>query len=83
MTGEITLRGRVLAIGGVKAKILAAKQAGIKTFIIPQRNEKDLAEIPDDAKEGLDFVFVDRVDQVFAKALSPRCSNKVAHTDIG
>ena len=83
MTGEITLRGRVLAIGGVKAKILAAKQAGIKTFIIPQRNEKDLAEIPDDAKEGLDFVFVDRVDQVFAKALSPRCSNKIAHTDIG
>jgi ATP-dependent Lon protease len=72
MTGEITLRGRVLPIGGVKEKILAAKQAGIKTFIIPQRNEKDLAEIPDDAKEGLDFVFVDRVDQVFAKALSPR-----------
>ena len=72
MTGEITLRGRVLPIGGVKEKILAAKQAGIKTFIIPKRNEKDLAEIPDDAKEGLDFVFVDRVDQVFAKALSPR-----------
>ena len=72
MTGEITLRGRVLPIGGVKEKILAAKQAGIKTFIIPKRNEKDLTEIPDDAKEGLDFVFVDRVDQVFATALSPR-----------
>ena len=69
MTGEITLRGRVLPIGGLKEKILAAKQAGIKTVIAPHRNEKDRVEIPEDAQEGLEFVFVDHVDQVFEKAL--------------
>ena len=52
MTGEITLRGRVLPIGGLKEKVLAAKQAGIKTVIAPSRNEKDLVEIPDDATDG-------------------------------
>jgi ATP-dependent Lon protease len=71
MTGEITLRGRVLPIGGLKEKVFAAKQAGIKTVIAPRRNEKDLVEIPEDARKGLDFVFVDRVDEVFEKALGP------------
>ena len=56
MTGEVTLRGRVLPIGGLKEKTLAAKQAGIKTVILPERNRKDLVEIPDDAKEGLEFI---------------------------
>ena len=69
MTGEITLRGRVLPIGGLKEKILAAKQAGIKTVILPERNQKDLVEVPDDAKEGLEFVFVDHVDKVLNRAL--------------
>jgi ATP-dependent Lon protease len=71
MTGEITLRGRVLPIGGLKEKTLAAKQAGIKTVIVPQRNKKDLVEIPEDAKDGLDFVFVDHVDEVLDRALKP------------
>ena len=69
MTGEITLRGRVLPIGGLKEKTLAAKQAGIKTVILPERNQKDLVEVPDDAKEGLEFIFVDHVDEVLACAL--------------
>ena len=69
MTGEITLRGRVLPIGGLKEKVLAAKQAGIKTVIAPSRNEKDMVEIPDDATEGLEFVFSDHIDQVLNRAL--------------
>ncbi len=69
MTGEITLRGRVLPIGGLKEKVLAAKQAGIKTVIAPSRNEKDLVEIPDDATDGLEFVFSDHIDQVLSHAL--------------
>ena len=69
MTGEITLRGRVLPIGGLKEKVLAAKQAGIKTVIAPSRNEKDMVEIPDDATEGLEFVFSDHIDQVLKRAL--------------
>ncbi|MDE0502912.1 MAG: endopeptidase La, partial [Candidatus Poribacteria bacterium] len=71
MTGEITLRGRVLPIGGLKEKVLAAKQAGIKTVIAPRRNEKDLVEIPDDATDGLEFVFSDHIDQVLNHALKP------------
>ena len=69
MTGEISLRGRVLPIGGLKEKVLAAKQAGIKMIIAPEKNQKDLIEIPDDAKEGLDFTFVNQIDQVLKKAL--------------
>ncbi|HUW56963.1 MAG TPA: endopeptidase La, partial [Planctomycetota bacterium] len=70
MTGEITLLGKVLPIGGVKEKVLAAKRAGITTLILPGRNRKDLAEIPDDIQRQLDFVFVDRIDEAFA-ALFP------------
>lgn len=75
MTGEITLRGRVLPIGGLKEKVLAAKQAGIKTVIAPSRNEKDMIEIPDDATDGLEFVFSDHIDQVLIRALK-----QVEHT---
>lgn len=75
MTGEITLRGRVLPIGGLKEKVIAAKQAGIKTVIAPSRNEKDLVEIPDDATDGLEFVFSDHIDQVLIRALK-----QVEHT---
>ena len=67
MTGELTLRGRVLPIGGIKEKVLAAKQAGIKTIIIPQGNEKDFVEIPEDIQDGLAFLFVEHMSEVFPK----------------
>ncbi|MFV9511096.1 endopeptidase La [Tepidibacillus sp. LV47] len=69
MTGEITLRGRVLPIGGLKEKSLAAHRAGIKTVIIPKENEKDLEDIPESIKEDLEFVLVEHMDQVLKKAL--------------
>ena len=69
MTGEVTLRGRVLAIGGLKEKLLAALRGGIKTVLIPEENVKDLAEIPANAKEGLEIIPVSHVDEVLARAL--------------
>ncbi len=65
MTGEMSLRGRVLPIGGLKEKVLAAKQAGIKMIIAPEKNRKDLTEIPKEAQRGVNFVFVDHIDQVW------------------
>ncbi len=70
MTGEITLKGLVLPIGGLKEKILAAKQAGIKTVILPQRNEKDMADVPREAKTGLKFVFVTNAADTLKAALT-------------
>ncbi|MGI9475741.1 MAG: endopeptidase La [Hyphomicrobiaceae bacterium] len=70
MTGEITLRGRVLPIGGLKEKMLAALRAGIKTVIIPEENAKDLAEISDDVKGALDIIPVSRMDEVLTHALT-------------
>ncbi|HCK83154.1 MAG TPA: endopeptidase La [Hyphomonadaceae bacterium] len=70
MTGEITLRGRVLPIGGLKEKLLAALRGGLRTVLIPKDNEKDLAEIPDNVKKGLTIVPVATVDDVLARALS-------------
>ena len=69
MTGEITLRGLVLPVGGLKEKILAAKQAGIKTVILPQRNKKDIPEVPKEAKKGLKFTFVKDTNEVLKLAL--------------
>ncbi|MEC8205591.1 MAG: endopeptidase La [Pseudomonadota bacterium] len=69
MTGEITLRGRVLPIGGLKEKLLAALRGGLKTVLIPKENEKDLAEIPDNVKEGLEIISVAMVDEVLSEAL--------------
>jgi ATP-dependent Lon protease len=69
MTGEVTLRGRVLPIGGLKEKLLAALRAGIKTVLIPEENEKDLADIPDNVKKGLKVIPVSNVDQVLKTAL--------------
>jgi ATP-dependent Lon protease len=71
MTGEITLRGLVLPIGGLKEKTLAAKRAGIKQVIIPKRNEKDLPDIPEEVRNTLKFHFVENIDQVLAIALGP------------
>jgi ATP-dependent Lon protease len=69
MTGEITLRGRVLPIGGLKEKVLAAHRAGIKRIIVPDRNRGDLDEVPEEIKNELDFVFATRMDQVIEAAL--------------
>jgi ATP-dependent Lon protease len=63
MTGEITLRGKVLPIGGVKEKVLAAKRAGISNLILPRDNEKDLIEIPDYQKKGLNFIFIEKIEE--------------------
>jgi len=70
MTGEITLRGRVLPIGGLKEKLLAALRGGIKTVLIPSDNEKDLAEIPDNVKRGLEIIVVSTIDEVLGHALT-------------
>jgi ATP-dependent Lon protease len=70
MTGEVTLRGRVLPIGGLKEKLLAALRGGITTVLIPEENVKDLAEIPDNVKEGLEIIPVSHVDQVLENALT-------------
>ncbi len=69
MTGEITLRGEVLAIGGLKEKLLAARRGGITTVIIPHENERDLAEVPDNIKDKLDIKPVKWIDEVLEIAL--------------
>jgi len=71
MTGEITLRGQVLPVGGIKEKILAAHRAGLKTIILPNRNEKDLDDLPQEVRDSLKFVLVEKVEQVFEAALQP------------
>jgi ATP-dependent Lon protease len=79
MTGEITLRGRVLPIGGLKQKLLAAHLAGVKTVLIPMRNEKDLVDVPDEVREQLRIVPVENMDQVLAEALidAPRSAARI------
>jgi ATP-dependent Lon protease len=70
MTGEITLRGRVLPIGGLKEKLLAALRGGIKTVLIPEENAKDLVEISESVKGGLEIIPVSRMDEVLTRALT-------------
>ena len=69
MTGEITLRGRVLPIGGLKEKLLAALRGGLKTVLIPKDNEKDLADIPDNVKRGLKIIPISTIDELLMNAL--------------
>jgi ATP-dependent Lon protease len=68
MTGEITLRGKVLPVGGIKEKVLAARRAGIETVVLPRLNEADLQEVPPNVRGGLEFVLVDRIEEALAAA---------------
>ena len=87
MTGEITLRGQVLPVGGIKQKVLAASRVGIDTVILPERNEPDLEDIPQEIRDEMHFVLIERVDQAFDAALrngSPQPEEKEpGATDLG
>ena len=72
MTGEITLRGRVLPIGGVKEKMLAAYRAGIRTLLLPQENKKDLEDVPEHVRKVFDIILVDNIGDVLKVALLPK-----------
>lgn len=72
MTGEITLRGRVLPVGGIKEKVLAAHRAGLDTVILPSRNERDLDDLPEEIRNGLKFILAERVEDVWNAALEPK-----------
>jgi len=76
MTGEVTLRGLVLPVGGIKEKVLAAHRAGVKQVIMPARNQKDLEDIPKNVKAEIKFVFAKNVDDVLEAALMPEKSKK-------
>ncbi len=71
MTGEITLRGKVLSVGGIKEKVMAAQRANIRTVVLPEGNRKDLTEVPEEVKKGLHFVFAERVETVWQETLIP------------
>jgi ATP-dependent Lon protease len=74
LTGEVTLRGRVLPVGGIKMKLLAAHRAGLKTVILPKRNEKDLEDLPQEVRDNLNIVLVERIEEALEVAL---CSEKI------
>jgi ATP-dependent Lon protease len=76
MTGEVTLRGRVLPVGGIKSKVLAAHRAGIKKIILSKENKKNLEKVPDEIKKDLDFVFVEEMDQVLAEVFDEEETNE-------
>ena len=78
MTGEITLRGRVLTIGGLREKAMAAHRAGLKTIIVPSKNKKDLVEMPKKVRRDLEFVFVDRMDEVLPLVLTQEMPRRIA-----
>ena len=82
MTGEVTLRGRVLPIGGLKEKLLAAKMAGMKKVLIPKDNERDLAEIDGEIKTGLNIIPVERMDDVIKWSFDTREENEAGKKRI-
>ena len=81
MTGEITLRGRVLPVGGLKEKMLTAHRSRLKTIIIPKRNKKDLVDVPKRVKRGIRTVLVEDMDEVLAEALTPRDESEGLSSD--
>lgn len=83
MTGEVTLRGQVLPVGGIKDKVLAADRFGLDTVILPKRNEPDLEDIPEDVRRKMTFVLVDSVDQVLDAALIKPTRKKAELTNKG
>ncbi|NLW87077.1 MAG: endopeptidase La [Planctomycetes bacterium] len=83
MTGEVTLRGLVLPIGGVKEKVLAAQRAGIKTVLLPEGNRKDIPDVPQEVRESLEFIFVKTVEKAVEAAIGPRKARKRASLNRG
>jgi len=81
MTGEVTLRGRVLPVGGIKMKVLAAHRAGLTTVILPKRNERDLDELPDEVRTDMTFILVERIDEALKSALLP-CKMPAVKPDV-
>ena len=82
MTGEITLRGHVLPVGGIREKVLSAHRSGLKTVILPKRNAKDLVDVPKRARSELQLVLVDHIDKVLEVALKPPKSNSARHQRV-
>ena len=82
MTGEITLSGLVLPIGGVKEKVLAARRAGIRRVILPRDNEKDLRDLPDQVRQEMEFVLCERIDEVLAAAV-PGLARRLQMAPVG
>jgi ATP-dependent Lon protease len=78
MTGEISLRGLVLPVGGIREKCVAAARAGIRTVILPARNRRDLEDIPDSARQLLEFIWAERVEEVLERALEPPSTQRAA-----
>jgi ATP-dependent Lon protease len=78
MTGEISLRGVVMPVGGIKEKCVAAARAGIRTVILPARNRRDLEDIPDSVRTGLEFVWAERIEDVLARALEGAPAERAA-----
>jgi ATP-dependent Lon protease len=83
MTGEITLRGKVLPVGGIREKVLAAHRAGIKTVILPKRNERDLDDVPEELRQDLEFIPVDSAEEVIRTALQPEPAARMATSASG
>ena len=78
MTGEVTLTGQVLPVGGIKEKVLAAQRAGITTVFLPDRNEADIEDVPEELRKGMTFIPVDRVEQVWEAAMGLRLDERAA-----
>jgi ATP-dependent Lon protease len=77
MTGEITLSGLVLPVGGIREKVLAARRAGLRHVVLPRQNESDLKELPEDVRHDMEFILVERIEQAL-KAAIPQLSDRIS-----